>query len=90
MQLWRGRMMAQIPESLWARLREARHAGHISRLSSKSLAAIGRALQDGELLRGEVECCPNCGHTLRVRPDIGRAAIKIMAEWLTEQKAREP
>jgi hypothetical protein len=35
-------------------------------LSTKTLAAIGRAVKDGELLRGEVECCPHCGHTLKI------------------------
>src|SRR5438132_12896107 len=49
MQLWRARMMAQIPEPLLERLHEARRTGQIRQLSSKLLAAIGRALQDGEL-----------------------------------------
>jgi hypothetical protein len=84
MKLWRGRMMAKIPEPLFERLLAAGYR------SSRILAAIGRALQDGEFLRGEVECCPNCGHTLRVRPDTPQAAIKIVADWLGEQEAREP
>jgi hypothetical protein len=78
MRLWRCRMMAQIPEPLSERLSAAGYR-------SRTLAAIGRALQDGELLRGEVECCPNCGHKLRVRPDIPQAAIKIVVDWLEEQ-----
>src|SRR5438105_2488735 len=45
MQLWRARMMAQIPEPLLERLHEARRTGRIRQLSSKLLAAIGRALQ---------------------------------------------
>jgi len=87
MQLWRGRMMGQIPEPLFGRLSAAGYR-------SRTLAAIGRALQDGELLRGEVERCPNCGHKLRVRPDIPQAAIKIVSDWLEEQDGgkapREP
>jgi hypothetical protein len=64
MKLWRARYMAQIPEPLFDRLLAAGFR------SAKSLAAIGRALKDGELLRGEVERCPNCGYRLRVRPDV--------------------
>jgi hypothetical protein len=89
MQVWRGKMASRIPEALFERLCEARRAGLIKSFSTKLLAAIGRSLPDGELLRGEVECCPNCGHRLRVRPDIPQAAIKVVAEWFAEQEARE-
>jgi hypothetical protein len=81
--IWRIKMMANIPESLLNRLFAARSAGTIP-LSTKSLAAIGRCLKDGELLRGEIECCPNCGHQLRVRPDVSPAAMKIVADWYDE------
>jgi hypothetical protein len=53
------------------------------------MAAIGRAFKDGDLLRGEIERCPNCGHTLRIRPGISPAAIKIVADWLAEQEAAQ-
>jgi hypothetical protein len=89
MRLWRAKVAARIPEPLLERLSKARRAGLIKALSMKSLAAIGRALQDGELLRGEVARCPNCGHTLRVRPDTPQAVITIVADWLEEQEARE-
>jgi hypothetical protein len=82
MKLWRSRVMAQIPEPLFNRLIAAG-------IGSKSLAAIGRALRDGNLLRGEVESCPNCGHQLRVRPAIRQAAIRIVADWLEEQTTHE-
>jgi hypothetical protein len=89
MQLWRGKMAARIPEPLLDRLFEARRAGLIKALSMKSLAAIGRALEDGELLRGEVERCPNCGHTLRVRPDVSQAVINVVADWIQETAEQE-
>jgi hypothetical protein len=84
--LWRCHMAAQIPEPLLERLCEARRAGLIKSLTVKSLAAIGRALQDGEPLRGKVERCPNCGHTLRVRLDISSAALRIVCEWIAEKE----
>jgi hypothetical protein len=83
--VWRMKLISQIPEPLFLRLQEARRSGAIS-LSTKTLAAIGRALGDGELLRGEVECCPHCGHKLRVRLDISQAAAKVVADWYEEQE----
>lgn len=79
MRVWRMKAISRIPEPLFDRLCEAWTVGLLPRLSTKLLAAIGRALEDGELLRGEVECCPNCGHKLRIRMDIPRTAIKVPA-----------
>jgi hypothetical protein len=87
----RLKAMTQIPEPLRDRLCEAWRSGTIRRLSVKSWAAVGRLIRemdergDDAQLRGEVECCPNCGHTLRVRFDVEPAALKIVADWYEEQ-----
>jgi hypothetical protein len=92
----RLKAMTEIPEPLRERLGQAWKSGAIRRLSVKSWAAIGRLIReveekgdDARLLCGEVERCPNCGHTLRVRHSVEPAAFKIIADWYVEQEARE-
>lgn len=78
--LWRGRMMAEIPDELFERLLRAP-----GRPSSKALAQIGAALA-GRLPAKDVERCPCCGHVFRtrgLRPDL----VKITREWLKEWAA---
>jgi hypothetical protein len=87
-QIWRAKMMARIPTPLWERLFEARSAGRIS-LDRRTLVAIGRALQNGVPLRAEIECCPNCGHQLRVRGVISQSVMKVVADWLTEREQQQ-
>jgi hypothetical protein len=84
--LWRAQMVAEIPGDLFDRLLVAASAGKIP-MSERLFAAIGRALKTGDLLHREVECCPNCGHKLRVRPHISHAAIKIVSDWLNGAEA---
>jgi hypothetical protein len=81
-QMWRAKMASQVPKELLERLLAAR-VGH------REIVGVGRALKDGELLRRDVECCPNCGHRLRLRPAIKQSTIKIVADWMDEKDAAE-
>src|SRR5262245_59246494 len=81
--IWRMKNMAAVPSLLGDLLWEAG-------VRRRELAAIGRALKDGkELQRGEVQCCPNCGHRLRVRRDVSQKAAGIVADYLTAMVALE-
>jgi hypothetical protein len=71
--IWRMKLMGQIPKTLFDRLLDGIRSGDF-KLSTKSMAAIGRCLKDGNLTRGEVQCCPQCGYVLRARPDINNQA----------------
>jgi hypothetical protein len=88
-EIWRWKLMAAIPKPLLDRLMKAgsgRGRSFSLGTSTKALAAIGRALKDGELRRGEVERCPHCGEVIRVRPDISKATAKIVADYLAESE----
>jgi hypothetical protein len=64
-QLWRIRIMASIPDSLFDFiLMRARTKG--IRITTKMLAQVGHALSSGNN-QAEVECCPHCGSVLRAR-----------------------
>jgi hypothetical protein len=60
-----------------------------ARDAAVAASTIGWALKHGELPHDEIECCPNCGHKLRVRRGIPPAALKIVIDWCAEQEARE-
>jgi hypothetical protein len=76
-ELWRWRLMAELPADLFDRLLKARPMP-----STRSLAAIALALKGDEKSIVETECCPCCGHVLRVRRRINSAYVKIVDEWL--------
>jgi hypothetical protein len=78
MTLWRGKKSSAIPTGLFQRLLHAR-------VGTKALIAIGRFCETGELPQFERECCPNCGHVLRVRSVKGiRRAIDILNKWIED------
>jgi hypothetical protein len=81
-ELWRWEMMACLPDDLFDALLKG------SRQSSKSLAAIAAALQNGGPV-GDAERCPHCGGVLRVRPSVSRDNIKIVVQWLHKREAAE-
>jgi hypothetical protein len=80
--MWRAKMIANIPDELFDRLSAAR-------VGRREIVGVGRALKDGELLRSDVECCPNCGHRLRLRPAIKQSTMKIVADWMDEKAAAD-
>jgi hypothetical protein len=89
--LWRWRLMAQIPEDLFNLLMEKSKR----RLSTKSLAAVGRiyrqASQNGDTTVGaDVELCPHCGEVLRLRHHLSDDTIKIVNDWLATKRGATP
>jgi hypothetical protein len=75
MMLWRGKMMAAIPPGLYERLMAAR-------VGTKAMLHIGRFCSDPDNPPGaEVECCPNCGHVLRVRNKNILRAFNVLERW---------
>ena len=82
-ELWRWELMSELPDDLFEMLLEGRRA---RRQSSKSLAAVAVALQNGGPA-GEPERCPHCGGVLRVRPSVSRENIKIVVQWLNKREA---
>jgi hypothetical protein len=89
-QLSRQKLMAQIPNNLLDRLqaagRENRRGRHAV-ISSKQLAAIGRALSGGPL-EVEAERCPHCGGLLKIRRRIPQHLVHVVTEWMQEQKLK--
>jgi hypothetical protein len=79
MRFWYGRKLAAIPDGLYERLADAR-------VGRKAMIYIGRFCETGELPQVERECCPNCGHELRVRVKGIRLAIGIMNKWIEDGK----
>ena len=76
---WRWKQMAAIPDELFERLL----ASDI-KVSTKSLAAVGHALNGGAQ-SPEIERCPHCGEVLRVRSRWTEETRKIVNQWLSEQ-----
>src|SRR5262245_31872675 len=60
MRIYRAKQLAAIPEELFEELMAAR-------VGTKAMMYIGRFA--GERPPLETECCPNCGHLLRVRSE---------------------
>jgi hypothetical protein len=77
-------MMAWLPDDLF----EALLKGGPRRQSSKSLAAVAVALQNGGPV-GDAERCPHCGGVLRVRPSVSRENIQIVVQWMDKREAAE-
>jgi hypothetical protein len=75
--LWRCRMYASIPGGLVERLMAAR-------VGSKALIYIARFGLDGEPPSPEIESCPHCGHTVRVRNKDILRALDIMQQWIRD------
>ncbi len=76
--LWRWKLMAEIPEELFERLMA--RTDHT--LSTKEIANVARAL-NGNGPSHDAECCPHCGEVLRVRGRWQPDTEKIVNEWLS-------
>jgi hypothetical protein len=76
-QMWRARLMAELPDELFDTLLAADQYP-----SSKSLAAVALALRRGEA-RGNAECCPRCGYVVRIRGAVSDAYLAIVNRWLS-------
>lgn len=76
-ELWRWKLMAELPDELFDALLKAKEPP-----STKSLAAIALALKNGH--RTSAETCPRCGGTLRVRQQVSAEYREIMADWLKD------
>jgi len=75
---WRSKKLNTIPDGLLERLFDAR-------VGSKALLYIARLCESGKLPPVEVEHCPNCGHTLRVRSVKGiRRALDVLTKWIED------
>src|SRR5262245_41374639 len=77
MMIWRMRLYHAIPDGLFERLLDAR-------VGRKALIWMGRHCRKNDpsaLPPVERECCPNCGHVLRVRSTAINRAIDILNKW---------
>jgi hypothetical protein len=83
-ELWRWKLLAEIPEDLLERLFEVKPVP-----STKSLALIAQAFKGGND-NPDVECCPHCGGILRFRRRVSPRVAKIVADWLVERSERAP
>jgi hypothetical protein len=78
MMSWRARQMTHIPEGLVDRLIKGG-------LRTKQLAQIGLAFRrDAGNQPAEIEHCPHCGGTVRVRWLVGSTAQKIIQQWIDD------
>ena len=79
--VWRMKWAAELPEDLFERLMAMRdHAP-----SLKEMANVARALYGGEN-HHDVERCPHCGETLRVRGRWRKSTAQVVDGWLSEQR----
>lgn len=77
--LWRSKMMAAIPDTLFDQLVNGR------RTSARELAVIG-SMFAGQAMHGvEVDRCPHCSGVLRVRSGVSADAKAVIDGWLVEQ-----
>jgi hypothetical protein len=78
--LWRAQLMAELPEDLFELLLEAgpRHP------SQKALANVALALRGGN--KADAECCPNCGHVLRIRRRVSPELAETVNRWLADRE----
>jgi hypothetical protein len=82
-EVWRCRLLAELPQDLWDRLLEMPDC---CVPSTTELAYVGQALSGGsEPNVREVERCPHCGEVLRVRGRMSEATRKVVNDWLAEQ-----
>lgn len=77
-QLWRGKMMAQIPDALFDRLMRLD-----PKPQERQLAALGQWLAGGQPVH-EVERCPHCGGVTRGRPAWSAAVQDAVIAWHRE------
>ncbi len=75
-ELWRWKLMAELPEALFEALLNAER-----KPSVKALAAVGQAFKGGGK-EADVEKCPHCGGVLRVRLRVSAKYRKIVDGWL--------
>jgi hypothetical protein len=76
-ELWRWKLIAEIPGPLFERLLNGKH-----RPTTKALAEAALALRnDGSALACDVEHCPNCGHVLRVRRRLASGMAEVVRDW---------
>jgi hypothetical protein len=80
--IWRAKKLSHIPQELFDRLLAAR-------VGSKALIYIGRLCENAE--NGveepppiETQCCPNCGHVLRVRAMGAGRALDVFNKWIED------
>lgn len=80
-ELWRWKMMAQLPKDLFERLlKDGR-----GEISTKALAGVAYLLAGADSA-AESERCWCCGAVQRVRHHVNPALAKIVADWLIEQR----
>ena len=74
-EVWRAKLMAELPPELFERLLEA------GITSTKALANVAHAYKTGDNIE-EVERCPHCGGVLRIRERVSKAAKAAIRGWL--------
>jgi hypothetical protein len=79
-QLWRWKLMAEIPKDLLDLILATAKREKI-KLSTKMLAYVGQSLRTWNVGR-DVECCPNCGHVLRVRRHVHPKVVACINAWV--------
>lgn len=82
--VYRARLMARLPESLFERLivvaRETKHG-----LSKKMFANIAIAIANGGNIGTSRESCPHCGEIIRRRSNVPEWAAMAVNDWINEQ-----
>jgi hypothetical protein len=77
---WRARLIASIPDDLFDRLVKGG-------VRTRQLAQVGLAFSRGDGNQpAEIERCPHCGGTVRVRWLVGTKARKIIQQWIDDGK----
>lgn len=72
--VWRAKLMASIPSELTEALIEQEPCASI-----RELAIIGGWFR-GRSVGHETECCPNCGHVLRLR-GVSKRTMETVNQW---------
>lgn len=76
-ELWRWKLMAELPEGLFDALLRASN-----KPTTTQLGKVALALRDGRKC-GDAEYCPHCGGLLRVRLRVPPVLQKVVDEWLS-------
>jgi len=83
-ELWRWKLMGELPDDLIEHiLLERRRLGFS--ISTKALAQVALALRTGNNV-AEVERCPHCGGTLRIRAKVGNKLADVVNHWLARKE----
>jgi hypothetical protein len=82
-QLYRAKLMAELPDDLFEELLAA------GVTSSKALAQVALALKRDDPRAADVEHCPNCGGVLRIRHHVNLKALKAIAKLMREPAVME-